>query len=472
MLLFEPCTLELLKRLKPYFRNLPTLCSDLSMGTIWMWRQEQEAQICFRNDTIVLRQMMNGYPAFTYPAGPDADGMLDALSEQVREEDIALRFFALDEDTLQRLLRDPRFPQTMWGYEARWSDYLYHFEPYADMSGSELRKIRYRVNHFIRLYGEPDIRPLLPEHMPAALELLKAYTLEHPDMDKLEEMELRHSRDLLDVYHALDLPAAGLWVQGRLAAICIGEVIGQTLMIHVEKALMAYTDIYPVMLRGFIRYVRDLGYGPLRWFNWEDDSGDPGIRRAKELYHPLRQVHKYQAHVRAPGAKVVQYPVLQADNAVLTAFRETDMEAYYRMNTDRENNHWWGYDYEEDFTLPRYPDPETFYRSVQYDMAVGDSMNFAVREREDGPMIGEALLWNFTDAGSAEVGMRLLPEYHGRGISKAGNVLIRYAEEELGLHTRARCLNNPDNKSALYSAIASGFRERRRDDTWIYLDRD
>ena len=472
MLDFEPCSLELLKRLAPEFSRLTTLCSDLSKGTIWMWREEQEPQICIRNNTMVLRQIVNGYPAFTYPIGPDADGVLDALTELVREEDIALRFFAMDEEALQRLLQDPRFPQTMWGYEIRWSDYLYPFEPYLDMSRSDLRKIRYRVSHFIRLYGEPDIRPLQPEDMPAALKLLDAYTAEHRDMDKLEEMELRHSRELLNVSHALGMPAAGLWVQGKLAAVCIGEVVGQTLMIHVEKALTAYTDIYPVLLRGFIRYVRDLGYGPLRWFNWEDDSGDPGIRRAKMLYHPYRQVHKYQAHVRAPGAKVAQYPVLHAENAVLTAFRETDKEAYYRLNTDRENNHWWGYDYEEDFTLPRHPSPETFYRSVQYDMSIGDSMNFAVREWEDGPMIGEALLWNFTDAGSAEAGFRLLPEYHGKGISKAGNVLIRYAEEELGLHTRARCLNNPDNQSALYSAIAAGFRERRRDDTWIYLDRE
>ena len=86
-------------------------------------------------------------------------------------------------------------------------------------------------------------------------------------------------------------------------------------------------------------------------------------------------------------------------------------------------------------------------------------------------MIGETLLWNFTDAGSAELGFRLLPEYQGKGIGKAGAVLlIRYAEEELGLRTRARCMK--DNQIALYWAKASGFRERKRDDTWIYLDRE
>ena len=153
MLNFEPCTVECLKRLAPRFRGLPTLCCELSAGTIWMWRAEQEPQICLRNDTLVLRQIMNGYPAFTYPVGPDVDGMLDALIEQAREEDIALRFFAMDEGELRRLLEDRRFGDTLWGYDRRWSDYIYPFEPYTTLSGGSLHKIRYKVNHFTHLYG-------------------------------------------------------------------------------------------------------------------------------------------------------------------------------------------------------------------------------------------------------------------------------------------------------------------------------
>ena len=84
MLNFEPCSIELLKRLTPVFRKLPTLCAELSVGTIWMWRAEQEPQICLRNDTLVVRQVMNGYPAFTWPVGPDVDGMLDALARACR----------------------------------------------------------------------------------------------------------------------------------------------------------------------------------------------------------------------------------------------------------------------------------------------------------------------------------------------------------------------------------------------------
>ena len=473
MLNFESCSIELLKKLTPVFRRLPTLCADLSMGAIWMWRAEQEPQICLRNDTLVVRQVMNGYPAFTWPVGPDVDGMLDALAEYARSEDIALRFFAMDEAALERLLGDPRFPGTMWGYDRRWSDYLYSIEPFTTLAGRMVHRLRYRVNHFVRLYGEPQMRPLEPEHIPAALRLMKIYAMEHPDPDKLEAAELRHSRELLLACHALDLPAAGLWLGDDLVAFIIGEVVGETLMIHVQKALLHYADVSATVFHDFIRYVVDIGFKGLRWINWEDDSGDPGLRESKELYHPQRLLHKYQAHVRAPGAAVREYPVLPAGEVVLTPFREEDRPVYYRMNIDRENNRWWGYDYEEDYTVPSAPDEYTFYDLAQFDMSVGDSMNFAVRQRPDGPMIGEVLLWNFTDTGCADIGLRLMPEYHGMGLSHmAYTALIRYAEATLGLNIRARCCNDPANTLALRALLDVGFRETRRDDTWIYLDRE
>ena len=88
---------------------------------------------------------------------------------------------------------------------------------------------------------------------------------------------------------------------------------------------------------------------------------------------------------------------------MLTDIRESDRHAYFLLNTDIENNRWWGYDYSEDPSLPDPADENTFYDSVLYDMQAGDSVNFAVRLSEDGEMIGEAILWNFTSDGSAEL---------------------------------------------------------------------
>ena len=472
MLNFEPCTLELLRSLTPTIRGLPTICTDLSAGTIWMWRAEQEPKICIRNNTLVLRQTMNGYPAFTYPVGEDVDGMLDALAEQAKAENIALRFFAMDKRALRRLLADPRFPRTMWGYDRRWSDYVYQLKPFATLNGEGMSQFRFDVRHFLRQYGEPEARPLLPEHLPQAREMLENYVAEHTDKGMLETAELIHSWELLNACWKLDLPALGLWVQGKLVAFSIGEAVGKTLMVHVSKALSVYRGIYRVLFWSFANYAQDLYGGKLRLINWEDDSGDFGLREAKERLHPICLFHKYQAHVRAPGWGVQEYPILRAENVMLTPFREEDKAAYLRMNLDRENNRWWGYDYTQDYTVPKNPDIETFYTSVQFDMGIGDSMNFAVREQEDGPMEGEMLLWNFTDNGEGEIGYRLLPEYQGKRLSTpAVVVLARYAEEELGLTTKIRCCHSPDNVRGIRTARSAGFVEVGRDSSWIHFRR-
>ena len=39
--------------------------------------------------------------------------------------------------------------------------------------------------------------------------------------------------------------------------------------------------------------------------------------------------------------------------------------AYLSLNTDVENNRWWGYDYREDVSITGPVDEDTFYDSVQ-----------------------------------------------------------------------------------------------------------
>ena len=86
---------------------------------------------------------------------------------------------------------------------------------------------------------------------------------------------------------------------------------------------------------------------------------------------------------------------------VLTELREGDKAVYLRLNTDAENNRWWGYDYREDMNLTGPVDENTFFDAARYDMAAGDSVNLAVRLSADGEMIGEAILWNFSPDGTA-----------------------------------------------------------------------
>ena len=138
------------------------------------------------------------------------------------------------------------------------------------------------------------------------------------------------------------------------------------------------------------------------------------------------------------------------------------------MNTDIENNRYWGYDYREDINLTGPIDENIFYDSVMYDMCAGDSYNFAVRLAEDGKMIGEAVLWNFTSDGSAELGCRILPEFQGHGYGTAAfTAAADFGVRTLNVKVTARC--HIDNAASYRMITASGFGPLCKNQNYYYF---
>ncbi len=470
MLEFEPFSLPALKNALKYLKKNPSLCCDLSAGYLYMWNEGADVRFCVWNDTFVVRQNIGEQSAFSYPFGADPDGMIDQLKEYAFENHLPLRFFAVDEETLEMIRADKRLQPAMWAYDRKWSDYIYSFEEAADFRGKKYSGQRNHINKFKKLYGEPDIRFLTRKDRAAVENLLEEYEAEHPDGSALERLELKQTKRLFDVFTDLDLYAAGLFIDGKLAAFSIGEIVDDTLIIHVEKALTRYEGIYPTMYSGFVRLISRRTDHPLLYVNREDDSGDPGLRTSKMQYHPVCMAHKYLVHVGSPAVKIPPVFSLAGDGVVLTEIRQNDKQAYLKLNTDIENNRYWGYDYREDVSIIGPVDENTFYDSVMYDMAAGDSINFVVRLTEDGEMIGEVVLWNFTSDGTAELGCRILPEYQGNGYGKAAfGAVADFAAQELDLKVWARCYrkNTPS-----YRMIASnGFTPLWEDEDFCYFEK-
>jgi GNAT superfamily N-acetyltransferase len=457
MLLFEPYSIEKLHAYRCFLKcgkNFPA--SDLSVGSLILWNAGTDMQFCLWNDTFTIRQNVGDQPAFTYPVGKDPDGMIDELLQYVQEENLPLRFYPVSEQRLLELREDSRFDNAMGSYDRRWSDYLYSFEETKTFAGKKYSGQRNHINKFRKLYGEPKIRLLKPEDQPKLDVMLTHYEAEHADANLLERMELESAKNLLALCECFQMITACLEVSDAIAAFSIAEIVGDMLVIHVEKALLEYEGAYPTMYNGLVRLVDRLFPGKCTTINREDDSGDPGLRTSKQQYHPIDMVHKYLIHVNTPAARVPQDLVLQAGPVVLTRIRPEDIPACFALNTDVENNRYWGYDYREDASLTGPVCEGLFYHSILYDNACGDSVNFAIRETEDGAMIGEGILWQFTSRGDVEIGCRLLPAYHGRGYGTAVfGAMARYASKELGLSCKARCYH--ENLASYKMITKNGF---------------
>ena len=468
MLEFEPFSLPALKNALKYIKKNPSLCSDLSAGYLYMWHEGADVRFCVWNDTFAVRQIIGEQCAFSYPIGADPDGMIDRLKEYAYENRLPLRFFAVDGEILEKIRADERLRPAMWAYDRKWSDYVYSFEEAAAFRGKKYGGQRNHVNKFKKLYGEPDVRFLSRSDGELVEKMLGEYKAEHPDGGSFERLETERTEALFDVCAELDLYAAGLFIDGTLAAFGIGEIVGDMLIIHVEKALTRYEGIYPTFYSGFVRLTKERLGRFLTYVNREDDSGDPGLRISKTQYHPLFLANKYLVHVGSPAADLGEIPSFSFGGVVLTGIEERDKQAYLKLNTDIENNRYWGYDYREDVSITGQPDENTFYDSVRYDMQAGDSINFAVRLSADGEMIGEAILWNFTPDGAAELGCRILPEYQGSGYGKAAfRAAAEFASRALRLKVWARC--HRDNVPSYRMIVSDGFTPLCEDERFFYF---
>lgn len=470
MLNFEPFSVASLKTVLPYIQKNTSLCSDHSSGSILMWHAP-DTRFCVWNDTFVIHQTVGGQPAFSWPVGADVDGMIDKLLVYARDNRVPLRFYAVDVVTLEVIRNDKRLQSAMWSYDIRWSDYIYSFEEAMTFKGRKYSGQRNHINKFKRLYGEPVIRFLKPDDMPKLEAMLTDYAAGHPFKNKMERLEFEHTKELLSSYAEIGLPAACLTVGDDIVAFSIGEIVGDILLIHVEKALTRYAGVYPTMYNGFVRLIAELQAHPLKLINREDDSGDPGLRISKLQYNPIGKVNKYLVHINSPATKLDKIPIISYGNIVVTQLRESDKDVYFILNTDIENNRFWGYDYREDASITGQVNESTFFDSAMYDMRVGDSINFAIRLDENGEMIGEGILWNFAADGSAELGCRLLPAYQGKGYGKAAfGTIAAFAEQSLNLKVWAKCYH--ENEASYHMITGNKFKMIRQDDNFYYFERN
>ncbi len=465
MLFFEEYSYNKLIEYMPLLKESPFLCNDFSLGSLLMWNRGTDTQFAVYNNTLIIRQMIGDEPAFSYPFGEDPDGAMAELIEYVNTNDLSLLLFGVPEDSLARIKLDTRYKSVHVNYDRRWSDYLYSFEEMESFAGKKFNGQRNHINRFKKNYGEPFFSPIRPEDYDDIRDFLLLYHEEHSG-NEIEEHEYQKTYELLAHFEELGMYGIVLRVEGSVAGFTIGEMIGDMLIVHVEKALRAYEGAYPTLFNGFMKYMRSVLGDGIRLVNREDDSGDIGLRTSKNQYHPVMLLHKYIVRIDSP---VDDRPELVFDGGVLNAIRDMDKANYYALCTDKDNNRYWGYDYEEDESITEVNE-DVFYDSQEFDYSLGSSVNFAVRKCEDCELIGETIVYHFTSNGYAEIGGRIAKKWQGQGLgTKAFAATADFAERQLHVKTKARCYK--ENIPSYHMITSAGFHKVNEDNVFYYFER-
>jgi hypothetical protein len=291
---FQPLRLDDIEALVPYFRtNLRRVC-DCTLGGTFMWRDFHKTEFAIEDGILYLKaEYSPGMIAFAPPrgaAGSTAE-MCRHIISYCRENDLTPRLCAVSghfHDEIRALYPDAR-EQT----NPDWSDYLYVAEDIATLAGRRYSGQRNHINKFLKQYDNwrfERVDSRNSAQLAAVRDFFVSYSRDHEkdylayDEGNIKAIEVI---DNLDRYGQL---GGILYVGDDIVGAAFGEIVGDTLFVHSEKALTEYDGAYPMLVR---EYAKMFANGEVRFINREEDDGVPGLRTSKLSYHPCTMLEKY-----------------------------------------------------------------------------------------------------------------------------------------------------------------------------------
>ena len=286
---FKKISLEDLDKIKPFLKAQYRSC-DYSVLGVFMWAEYFSYEYCVEDGILFMREKSK-HPDVEYdyllPLSFE-HSLSDCVSRLISHADGRLTMSLIPEDALAELRQNFDFTAE----EVRSiADYLYNAEDLALLAGKKYSKKRNLIHQFENLYPDYRLEPITPENAAAIAECChKDWSDSH--LSELAQYENEHTQKVLEDFAAYGCTGYALYVGDEIAAFCIGEVLGDTLIVHIEKARREFKGAFQMINMLFAE--TELRQSGIKYINREDDVGDDGLRQAKMSYFPEFMLNKFR----------------------------------------------------------------------------------------------------------------------------------------------------------------------------------
>ena len=298
---FRPVTLGAVDDIRHCLTIDPGRTCDYTVGGIYMWVDYFNYRYCIVRDTLFIQGVSEddlSRTAYSMPVGHmSLAESVELLKRHCRSVGERLRFSAVPGDKLRQFEAIGRCDVVQLN---DWSDYVYDAEALATQSGNQLKKKRNHFNRFMADNPGSELTPLTLDDVDDAKSLILTLAATDDEASPMASAERAQAVAVLDNWSVYSHVFEGGVLRdatGRMVAFAIGEIIGDTLFVHIEKIDHSVAGAGETVNKLFAARITAM-YPEVRYINREEDVGDPGLRAAKLSYHPLMLLPKYNVSYR------------------------------------------------------------------------------------------------------------------------------------------------------------------------------
>lgn len=291
---FKALTLQEIERVRPYFDKVESNTCDYSVGGMFMWRDYFKMEFVIEDGAFFSRLHTEALePYYNLPLSEDIPASLRKLTESERRPGESIKFCTIPEHYLPlfseccQLLSVTEQPEFF--------DYLYAAEDLTGLKGRRYSGQRNQMSQFRRSVGDWDFVPVDGTNIQRVTDFFLRLHEEAAPEGSYEKEENTKVLEVLQNMELYDMRGGYLTADGRPAGFCLGETIHDTLYMHIEKADRQYKGAYQMLVNQGALLLTD---EKVRYINREEAMGDPGLKTAKEAYHPIALLKKYVVEVK------------------------------------------------------------------------------------------------------------------------------------------------------------------------------
>jgi hypothetical protein len=170
------------------------------------------------------------------------------------------------------------------------SDYVYRVADLSNLSGRRYAKKRSHIKQCLKAH-DCVFEMITDQNIEECRDLLNQWCHNRQcDLDSGLCGESRAITTTLDLFDEFELLGGAVRVDGHIQAFSIGERLNDSTAVwHFEKAMPAINGLGQLINHWFTKECLQR----FEFVNREQDLGIPGLRQAKESYHPDHRVDKF-----------------------------------------------------------------------------------------------------------------------------------------------------------------------------------